>query len=600
MRYLNEIKVGIVVILGLIVMTLGYFWLRGVGLGADIYYVKLTGAAQIAQGNDVRLQGVKIGQVEEVSFDEQTQQPILRLAVRRSKPPFKLLQSYVYSVQSAGLVGENYVDIRGKYDRDSLVYLPNKDTQFIPGKASAGLLAVADSAQEIVEDLRGTIANLNVTLDRVNKGVLNYQNQVKLAKALDGVAKLTNSASQGFGPNGIRVGLADPAAQKNLNSIFKNGEVASQSAANAARNIEVTSREFGGAPTEVRNLVRDLRVTLGDSRGQVRGLFIGLNKTSNNIAGITEALDFTLKQGGFKENSQLIFQSLRRAIENIEVATGGLAKLASDEGTQSDLKQTLTALRQSTEALRDTAQTIRNTLVDDKNKEQIGGALTALGTTAKNLSELTGGLNKIVGDAGLQENVKGAAANLNSTLAATTAAAERINGLLGGKKPKRVDGPTPGKNSEKKGSAKTIGAPRDFPTGLDFTYRRYFDTPNLSGDDDVSGRNYGDLNLNAEFFGGPFRLGVSSIGDGDDVTLQGGQFIGQNAAVRYGIYRSKLGVGAEVRKGKFSVEANAYNPNKTSYNVLGGVQVTKNLQFFGGVENLRGDGTGVVGVKITQ
>ncbi|PQV63015.1 ABC-type transporter Mla maintaining outer membrane lipid asymmetry, component MlaD [Abditibacterium utsteinense] len=595
MRYFNEIKVGIVVILGLVVMTFGYFWLRGVGLGADVYYVKLTGAAQIAQGNDVRLQGVKIGQVEEVSFDQATQQPILRLAVRRSKPEFKLLKTYEYSVQSAGLVGENYVDIRGKYNPASPIYAPNDDTQFIPGKASAGLLAVADSAQDIVKDLRGTIANLNVTLDRVNKGVLNYQNQLKLAKALDGVAKLTNSASQGFGPNGIRVGLADPAAQKNLNNIFKNGEIASQSAANAARNIEITSRDFGGTPAEVRGLVRDLRVTLGDSKGQVRGLFTGLNKTANNIAGITESLDFTLKQGGFKENSQLIFQSLRRATENIEVATGGFRKLATDEATQGDLKQTLTALRQSTEALRDTAQTIRNTLVDDKNKEQISGALTALGTTAKNLSELTTGLNKIVGDAQLQENVKGAAANLNSTLAATTAAAERINGLLGGKKPRKT-----GATSGQQNGAKNIGAPRDFPTGVDFTYRRYLQTPNLNGGSDVSGQNYGDLHFNGEFFGGPFRLGLDNIGDGDDVTLQSGLFIGQNAAIRYGLYRSKLGVGAELRKGKFSIEANAYNPNNRSYNLLGGVQVTKNLQLFGGRENLRGDGTGVVGVKITQ
>ncbi len=596
MRYFNEIKVGIVVILGLVVMTFGYFWLRGVGLGADLYYVKLTGAAQIAQGNDVRLQGVKIGQVEDVSFDEETQQPILRLAVRRSKPPFKLLKSYVYSVQSAGIVGENYVDIRGKYDQSSLIYEPNDESQFIPGKASSGLLAVADSAQDIVKDLRGTIENLNVTLDRVNKGVLNYQNQLKLARALDGVAKLTNNAARGFGPNGIKVGLSDPAAQKSLNDTFRNAQLASQSAASAARNIEITTRDFGGAPAEVRGLVRDLRITLGDSKGQVRGLFTGLNKTSNNIAGITESLDFALKQGGFKENSQLIFQSLRRATENIEVATGGIRKLAEDQATQGDLQKTFTALRESTEALRDTAQTIRNTLVDDKNKEQVSGALTALGTTAKNLSELTTGLNKIVGDAQLQENVKGVAANLNSTLAATTAAAERINGLLGGKKPKKVGAPASGNER----GDDNVRAPGNFSTGVDFTYRRYLETPNLGGSSDVSGQNYGDLNFNGEFFGGPFRLGLSNIGDGDDVTLQSGLFLGPNAAVRYGLYRSKLGLGAELRKGKFSVEANAYNPNDASYNVLGGLQITKNLQLFGGRESLRGNGTGVVGVKITQ
>ncbi len=595
MRYLNEIKVGIVVLVGLVLMTFGYFWLRGVGLGADIYLLRLTGAAQIAQGNDVRLQGVKIGQVEEVTFDPNTQQPILRLAVRRTNPPFKLLRSYKYSVQSAGIVGENYVDIRGKYVPDTLIYLPNLSDQFIPGKASGGILSVADSAQTIIKDLRGTIASLNVTLDRVNKGVLNYENQKKLAAALDGVASLTKNASQGFGPNGIRVGLSDPKAQQNLNNTFKNAEIASQSAANAARNIEVTTREFGGAPREVRNLVGDLRATLGENKGQLRGILAGLNKTSDNIAGVTESLNFTLKNGGFKENSQLIFQSLRRASENVEVATSGFAKLASDQATQQDLQKTLAALRESTEALRDTAVTIRATLTDDKNKSQIGGALTALGTTANNLATLTSGLNNIVGDAGLQANVKGAAANLNSTLAATTAAAERINGLLGGKKPKKA-APTSGNA----GGASAVGAPAAFPTGADFTYRRYTKKPNQNGADDVSGQNYGDLNFNGEFFGGPFRLGIANIGEGDDLTLQSGQFFGPNIAARYGIYRSKLGIGAEIRKGKFSVEGNAYDPNNASYNLIGGVQITPNLQFFGGRESLRGDGTGVLGVRISK
>ncbi|HEX8464054.1 MAG TPA: MlaD family protein [Abditibacterium sp.] len=603
MRYLNEIKVGVVVLVGLLVIFFGYFWLRGVGLGADTYYVRLNGAANIAQGNDVRLQGVKIGQIEEVGFDAQTQQPILKLAVRRSKPPFKLLRSYVYSVQSAGIVGENYVDIRGKYDPIAPVYLPNTEGEFIPGKAAGGVLAIADSAQDIVRDFQGTLKKLNVTIDRVNKGVLNYGNQAKLASALDGVARLTQNASQSFGREGVRIGFGSPAAQRDLNRTLANAQVASQNAAQAARNIELTTRNFGGVPGEVRGLVSDFRGTLNANRGQLSGLVANLNRTSNNVAGVTESLDFALRQGGFRENAQLAFQSLRRTAENIEVATGGLRKLASDEGTQTDLRQTLTALRESTQALRDTTQTIRNTLVDDNNKSQIGGALTSLSETAKNLASVTAGLNRIVGDADLQNNVKGATANLNATLAATSAAAERVNALLGGRRPRRgVDASgapaAGGPNSD--ANRGNIGAPSAFPSGINFTFRRYLNVPNLGGPRDVSGRNYGDIDFNAEFGGGPFRLGLANIGDGDDLTLQSGQFFGQNAAIRYGLYRSKLGVGLELRRGRFSLEGNAWNANDRSYNVYGGLQITKNLQIIAGRENLRGDGTNSVGVRLSQ
>lgn len=592
MRYSNEIKVGIVFLLGLFVIIFGYFWLRGVGLGADLYYVKLNGAAQIAQGNDVRLQGVKIGQVQEVGFDEQTQRPILTLAVRKGKPPFKLLKNYVYSVQSAGIVGENYFDIRGPFNPTTAIYEPNEESQIIPGKAGGGITAVTDVAAETAKDFQVTLKNLNVTLDRVNKGVLNYQNQLKLSRALEGVARLTASAQQGFGPNGIRVGLGDPAAQRDLNLAVARLAAATQSGQVAARNLEITSRQFGGLTGDTRALIGDLRGTVGENRTRLNGLLGSLGSASNNIAGLTETLDFAFKQGGFKENSQLAFQSLRRAAENVEVATGGLRRLSEDQATQDDLKRTLTALRESTEALRDTAVTIKTALGDDDNRAQIGGALTSLSATAKNLENVTAGLNNIVGDAALQANVKAAAANLNTTLEATSAAAARINGLLGGRKPKSG---APGAASQN-----AVGASANFPTGVDFTFRRYLDTPNLNGAANVSGRNFGDATFNGEFFGGPFRLGLANIGDGDDLTLQSGQFFGQNAAVRYGLYRSKLGAGVELRRGRFSLEGNVWGLNDRSYNLYGGVQATKNVQIMIGRENLRGGGTNAIGVRITK
>ena len=86
-----------------------------------------------------------------------------------------------------------------------------------------------------------------------------------------------------------------------------------------------------------------------------KALLANTTRASNSIAGLTETLDYTLRAGGFKENSQLALQSLRRAAENVEVATTGIRKLSDDPTTTTDLKRTLVALRESTESLRDTA-----------------------------------------------------------------------------------------------------------------------------------------------------------------------------------------------------------------------------------------------------
>ena len=594
MRYANEIKVGIVFLIGMFVIGFGYFYLRGVGLGADRYYVRLNGAAQIAEGNDVRLQGVKIGQIAEVNFDPQTQQPILTLEVRRVNPRYQLLQSYKYTVQSAGLVGENYLDIRGPYKPKQLVYLPNLSDQFIPGTATGGLLSVA-SSEDTARQLTQTLKNFNVTLDRLNKGVLNYQNQQKLASTLEGVAALTNNASKSFGPQGFKFGFGDPGAQRALQQTLANTQLASANAAKAAQNIEVASRSAGTLASGGQAIIGDVRGNLNslfrDNRAQLQVLVGNLNKASGNIAGLTETLNYAFASGGFKENAQLSFQNLRIASENIAVATAGLRKLADDPNTAQNLSVTLSALRESAEALRDTASGFKGALNDSPDGTK-KGLFTSLNASAANLEKVSAGLGNIVGDPALQSNLKGAAENLAGTLAATRSASERVNALLGGKKPKTTADPTGA------GATGASATPTAFgTTGAYFTARRLFSKGKAFGRGE---RTFGDLGFETELLGGPFRLGLDGVGETNAFTLQTGAFLRPDVAVRYGIYRSKLGAGVELRRGRFALEGNVYDPNRASYNVYGGFNLTPNLQLRAGTESFDGRSTGSIALRLSR
>ena len=584
----NETRVGLVVVIALAVLIGGYYALRGVGVGGQQYYMKLNGAALIAEGNDVRLQGVKVGTVQEVSLDAGTQQPILTLAIKRNDPPFSLYRSYKYSVRSSGIIGENYVDIQGTPHSGDDAYLPNDKSQLIAATTGGGIFDVGSKADAIAGDVQLTLKKLNVTLDRVNKGILSYDNQMKLAKALDGVAKLTTQASQTFGSGGFKVGLGDPQAQRALNATFINAAVAANEAALAARDVRKLTAAAGGVLNQTGGVIAQAGGVIGDNRKQLTKLLVNLDRTTSNAADTIESVNFLVKNSGFEKGASEAFGSLGRAAKNIEDTTATFKGLADDQ-TQKDLRATLTAMRESTEALRDTTTSIKNFVADDGSQNQLKSTLGTLNTTATtlaettaNLRDATAGIKNIFADEKLQGDVKAIPAELRRTLEATSATAERLNGLLGGRR---------GSRSTTEAGSTTSGEPRSSSLlgGLDFTYRH------LSEGDK---RNFGDVRLQTELFGGPFRIGLDEIGEGSKFTLQSGKFLGESAAIRYGLYRSKLGVGADWHQGRFSLEGNLYDPNRRSWNVYGGVRLSPKLELIIGREKNGDVRANAIGVRL--
>jgi len=288
--------------------------------------------------------------------------------------------------------------------------------------------------------------------------------------------------------------------------------------------------------------------------------------------------------------------SLRKTAENMEAASAGFRSIATDESTQKNLRETLAALRVTTETLRDTVGVVNAAVADPANQNQLKATLAVLADTSislqstmKNFAEMSSGLKNTIGDPALQNNLKASAENLAGTLAATRAAAERVNGLLGGKKPKATADPGAANGASGDRSAKTFIS--EIPSGMDFTYRRFTSTG-------VRPRNFGDVNFGVELMGAPFRLGLSDIGDGTNLTLQSGRYIGSNGALRYGLYRSKLGAGAQYSTGRFNLEANTWDLNRRSYNLYGGLELTPKVELLVGREHVGNVRTHAIGVRL--
>ena len=109
-RNMAETVVGAIV-LGIAIIFAVFLWrFSDVGFGTGQYTVdaKFRSAEGITVGTDVRLAGVKIGSVSNLSLDPQTFQAIARLSI---KPEYQMPDDSAAIISSEGLLGGSFVEI---------------------------------------------------------------------------------------------------------------------------------------------------------------------------------------------------------------------------------------------------------------------------------------------------------------------------------------------------------------------------------------------------------------------------------------------------------------------------------------------------------
>ena len=109
-RNIAETLVGAIVV-GIAIVFAVFLWrFSDVGFGTGQYTVdaKFRSAEGITLGTDVRLAGVKIGSVSNLSLDPQTFQAIARLSI---KPEYQMPDDSAAIISSEGLLGGSFVEI---------------------------------------------------------------------------------------------------------------------------------------------------------------------------------------------------------------------------------------------------------------------------------------------------------------------------------------------------------------------------------------------------------------------------------------------------------------------------------------------------------
>ncbi|HYA51674.1 MAG TPA: MlaD family protein [Streptosporangiaceae bacterium] len=179
LAYKQELRVGLLVIVAVVIFTLGMFWLSGRRIGGAatvVVPVRFTNVAGLRPGDPVQTSGVKVGRVTNVVL-QGVNDVMVYLEVSRDQRPHVDAQALV---ASADFFGAKYIDYVPGSSAELL-----RDNQVITGtrevavtEAAANLTSRASDAltgvqtllsQRTAEDIHNTLVAVERTLNVIAK-----------------------------------------------------------------------------------------------------------------------------------------------------------------------------------------------------------------------------------------------------------------------------------------------------------------------------------------------------------------------------------------------------------------------------------------------
>ncbi len=186
---LRKLKVGITVFLGLVVL---FIFLFLVGSENNVFVstyrlnIFLSNIQGLTNGSIVSLGGMKIGNVESFEFSKKNDVNgiVTSLKIPEKYKNMITVKSYAM-LKTIGLLGSMTVDI----SMGQIGEKPLEDNDFLTVKPTLSFESFADKMNPVLDDIAGTMKNLNKITNKLAKG------EGSLGRLLDDPAALNNLES---------------------------------------------------------------------------------------------------------------------------------------------------------------------------------------------------------------------------------------------------------------------------------------------------------------------------------------------------------------------------------------------------------------------
>lgn len=281
MKIKRELKVGVFAVLVIAVAWWGIKWLGGqnVLLTNNIYYVYYDDVSGLQESSEVKLRGVKVGNVTDIVLERD--RVLVKLAVE-TKYEDMIPSNSIAEMGAAGLMGGVEIVIK---QGDSAEPIAND--AFLKGRVKPDMIGMlADGGSALIEELNATVESLHTMLDGNSEAITSLvANLESVTATIDKV--LASGQIQGALNNlsSFTDTLAENEAR--IDSMLANldnftGELAET---DVVSKLTTTVESLNGVLAEINNQEGTVGKLLNDSE-----LYDSLNTAGNNLGLLLEDL----------------------------------------------------------------------------------------------------------------------------------------------------------------------------------------------------------------------------------------------------------------------------------------------------------------------
>lgn len=318
----NEVMVGLVIILGVIVTIAGTLWLQGSSFGRETVRVEavVLEAGQLLEGNPVKVRGVPVGQVRSIRVDEagDAVRIVMEVDADMAFPadpgvivaPESLFGDWQAEIVSRTAYPYAFLEVRQASEDGAVV---------LPGYALPDLSRLTATADQIAQ-------NITVLTERVESAFTD-ETAENIRGAIDNIQQVSQQLADLVGQQGVAV-------QSVTEEVARAATEVGDAAAAARVSFQELERMMEGRQLD--SILIDTRATMAN----LREVSEGLEETNASARTAMARADTAL--GG-----------LARVTSRIEAGEGTLGRLLSDDGVAVRTEEALNQLNMLLQDIRE-------------------------------------------------------------------------------------------------------------------------------------------------------------------------------------------------------------------------------------------------------